>query len=241
MHPHCGRESRHAHQLPHFNAFSSWSWAQMHILRFTFLFILFWMSCINKLLNFLYINPKLQVDCHDALVCPQMHSTSQLLKFTMEHAPSRFSSNTPLPAQRNILCFQFYFPFYKYFCILNTIYLKIQDLNEFPFLWLVNIQVNKPIMWKVGPSTYFGECSALVVGLSCILSIEHPNSRLLPKSYLHAKPNRVVHSSHFWLHFWIIFGCLAEEWSEWTKKWSQKWCEKWLLWILWNTNILKME
>ena len=85
---HCERGSRHACQLPHSDTFPSWSWTC--ILRFTFLFIFLWISHINKLLNFLYINPKLQVDCHHTPVCSQMHSTPQLPKFTIHQASSRF-------------------------------------------------------------------------------------------------------------------------------------------------------
>jgi len=152
-----------------------------------FLFIIIWISYINKLLNFLFINSKLQVDCHNALICSQMHSTPQILEFTVQHMSSRFYTTIPLLSQRNVYWFWFYFPFFEYFHLIFVFLLIIQDLNNYPFLWLVNVQVNKPIMWKVGPSTYFGECSTLVVGPSHISSIEHPKSRLLPESFLHAE------------------------------------------------------
>jgi len=48
-----------------------------------------------------------------------------------------------------LVLFIFHFPFYFYFLILYFILPTThepQDLDDYPFLWLVNIQVNEPIM-----------------------------------------------------------------------------------------------
>ena len=211
----CGRESRCTHQLSHSGSFLMGfpTWAQIPKLLYTFSF--FYFSCIIKLLIMLFFNSKLQVeDCNvtEDLQIQPMHWSH---KFITYHTPLRFLSNILLLSRRAGFWFQFYFPFFEYFCLFYMLLLKIQLLDTFPFPQLVDIQLNGLIMWMVGLSIYFWECSTLVVGLSHIPSIEHPNGRLLPKTFPHAKskwwglnntgPTTAQEWHHQYFYFYFCF------------------------------------
>ena len=120
----------------------------------------------------------------------QTHLMHQSLKLITHHTCSRLSSCFSLSFWRTGFGFSFSFSSHGHHFMFYTLFLKTEDLDMFPPLRLVNIQVNGLVMQTVGPSIYFWECSALVAGPSCVLSIEHPNGRLLPETFLHAEARR---------------------------------------------------
>jgi hypothetical protein len=108
----------------------------------------------------------------------------------MHHAPSRFLSNTSLSARRTGCWFHFYFPFYEYFCSFVALLLKIQDLETFPFSWLVNIRLDELICWTVGSNGIIQVRSALVGWPGDVPSIERPDDKPIPESFLAAEVPR---------------------------------------------------
>jgi len=87
----------------------------------------------------LFFNSELQLDCYDIPESQQTYSMWQTFKFAVYCALLRFSSRFPLSPWRNVYWFWFSFLFYEYFCLLDALFLKIQDLNTSLFSWLVDI------------------------------------------------------------------------------------------------------
>jgi len=179
----CGRESGHTRALSCSEVFLSQSPRWRCNPRLSYTFSLLYFPHIVQLLTVSLFNFELQVETINMSEDPQNQPMHWPCKFSMHHTLSRFSHSS----RRVGLWFHFYFPFFEYFCLFYMLLLKIQLLDTFPFPRLVDIQLNRLIMWMVGLSIYFWECSTLVVGPSCVLSIEHPNGRLLPESFPHAE------------------------------------------------------
>ena len=110
--------------------------------------------------------------------------------YVKHHTPSRFLSHFSLSSQRTGFYFLFSFLFFNYFYLFYGTCLKTQDYKMSTWLRLVCIPLNRLIIWMVGPSINIWECSALVGAPSCIMSIECPDVRLLPKSFPHAEAQR---------------------------------------------------
>ena len=178
----CGRVNGLAHQFPYSGSFLMGfpTWSHNHRLLYTFSLLYF--SHLIKSLTILFFDSELQVEGFDIPEDPQTHSTRQSCQFSMHHAPSRFLSNTSLSARRTGCWFHFYFPFYEYFCSFVTLLLKIQDLDTFPFSWLVNIRLDELICWTVGSNSIIQVCSTLVGWPGDVLPIECLGDGLIPES-----------------------------------------------------------
>jgi hypothetical protein len=155
---------------------------QLHFPRFSYILSFFPISRVIEFLTFSFVGLELQVEGLEVPEDPQTHSTRQSCQFSIHHAPSRFLSNTSLSARRTGRWFYFYFPFYEYFCSFVTLSLKIQDLDTFPFSWLVNIRLDELICWTVGSNGVIRVHSALVGWPGDVLSIECPDDRLFPET-----------------------------------------------------------
>ena len=160
----CGRESGHTCALSHSEVFLGQSPRWTCNPRLLYTFSLLYFPHIVQLLTISLFNFELQLETINMSEDPQNQPTHQPCEFSMHHTPSRFLSRFSYLSRRVGLWFYFYFPFFEYFCLFYMLLLKIQLLNTFPFPQLVDIQLNRLIMWTVGPSIYFWECSALVVG-----------------------------------------------------------------------------
>jgi len=150
--------SRHAHQLPHSNAFLRWSWAWSHILRFMFLFIIFWISCINKLLNILLIVFELQVDGHNTPECLQTSSTHWSFKSSVLHMSTRLYLNYPTLVLKEhflvLVLFFFLQIFSFYICTfpqdLRTWQLPLLTASQYPSQWANHVEGRAEcLLWGV--------------------------------------------------------------------------------------------
>jgi hypothetical protein len=136
----CGRVRRHTRRLPTSEAFPTRSWIQSSILGFSYTFYFICFSHIIELLTNLFFNSELQLGYYDIPESLQTHSMWRTLNFTISCMTLRLSSRFLLSPRRNVYGFWFSFLFYEYFCLLNALFLKIQDSNTSLFPWLVNIQ-----------------------------------------------------------------------------------------------------
>ena len=108
----------------------------------------------------------------------------QILGMIKCHALPRFASRFALSTGQTGFQFHFPFLFYVYFYLHDIFLLKIQHLKDFPFPWLVNIQLNGLICQTVGLHDVIRVRSALVGWPSDVLSIERLDDGPIPESSL---------------------------------------------------------
>ena len=178
----CGRVNGLAHQFPHSGPFLMGSPTCSHNHRLSYTFPSLYFSYLIKSLTILFFDSELQVEGIDIPEDPQTHLTHQSCQFSMHHAPSRFLSNTSLSARRTGCWVHFYFSFYEYFGSFVTLSLKTQDLETFPFSWLVNIWLDELICWMVGSNGIIRVCSTLVGWPGDVLQIERLGDGPIPES-----------------------------------------------------------
>jgi len=183
----CGRESGCTHRLSHSGLFLMDFLIRSLILEYSYTFFLSHFHCSFTLLISILPNSGTQVEDYGIHKHIQDYSTCRSHKYIEHHASSRFLSHSSLLSQRTGFCFLLSFLFFNYFYIFKRIHLKIQDHDVLSQLQLVNIQVNRLIVWMVGPSVDIWRSSALVTGPSCVLPIELHNVGLLPESSPYAE------------------------------------------------------
>ena len=165
----CGGVSRHTCGLTYSEVFLNHSSRWLCICRLSYILSFFYIPCVTEFLTFYFTGLELQIDYDDIPEYPWIHSTHQSCKFVTHHRPSRFSSRFSLSSQRAGFWVWFYFPFSESFCLFSVLFYKIQDFDTFSFSRLVNIQLDRLIMWMVELHIYFWECSALVAGPSRVM------------------------------------------------------------------------
>jgi hypothetical protein len=178
----CGRESRRTRRLSRSDAFLMGSSIRPHIYRLSYNFPSLSLSRVGELLNFIPHDIELQVECLEVPEDPQTHSTCRSLKLITHHAPSRLSSSSSLSFRRTGFGFSVSFSFYGYHFRFYMISLKTEDLGTFPLPRLINIRLDRLIVWTSRVESHISGVLRACCGSERRQSIEHPDDWITPRA-----------------------------------------------------------